>query len=242
MARLDRLSAAKEVAQTGACIGREFSHKLLAAVSPLPEEMFEAALTTLTDSELVFRRGAPPEATYLFKHALVRDAAYESLLKSKRAWFHTCIAKCINELYPAQAATEPELLAQHYTEAGLTVEGVTQWIEAARRATRGSAHREALAQLDRALKLLAVLPEGNQKPRFALDIQTLRAGALMTTRGYVAPETADAFKQARALCRELDDPPEVFAVLRGLFNVEAFQGYVPTAVATAQECVQLAEA
>ena len=154
LARLDRLAPVKEVAQIGAAIGREFSHELLAAVADRPEAELRAALDQLVASELVFRRGAPPEATYSFKHALVQDAAYGTLLKSRRQQLHARIAQVLEEQFPEAAEAQPELLAHHCTQAGLVEQAVDYWYKAGRQAMARSATVEAVAQMTRALDLL----------------------------------------------------------------------------------------
>ena len=154
MARLDRHQAAKEVAQIGACIGREFSHELLATVSPARDNELEDALWQLVDSELIFRRGAPPEATYTFKHALVQDAAYGSLLKSRRQQLHKTVAGALLAVHPAIAEDDPGLLAHHYTEAGNAGAALPLWLAAGRRSNARYAHVEAIGQLRDGLALV----------------------------------------------------------------------------------------
>ena len=157
MARLDRLIPVKEIAQVGAALGREFSYELLSAVSPMQEPELSEALNKLVQSELVFRRGAPPNQTYVFKHALVQDAAYDSLLKSKRQTLHAQIAAAIRERFPQKAETEPELLAHHYAEAGQDAEAVPRWFEAAKRALSRVALAEAVGHLTNALDRKSVV-------------------------------------------------------------------------------------
>ena len=151
IARLDRLAPVREVAQIGACIGREFSYELLAAVSPLKGEQLDEALEQLTKTGLVFRRGTPPDATYTFKHALVQDAAYDSLLKSKRAQLHAQIAQLLEKDFPDTVANEPELLAHHFTQAGLNSEAVPYWLgrRAARARARGAGRSGGASQYRR---------------------------------------------------------------------------------------------
>ena len=152
MARLDRLAPIKEVAQIGAAIGREFSQRLLSEVSSKGDNELNDALGQLVESELVFRRGRPPEATYVFKHALLQDAAYQSLLRSKRQTLHRDIAKALEESSPETAETEPEILAHHYTEAGLAEQAVEYWQRAGQRALEHSANDEAIAHLTKGLE------------------------------------------------------------------------------------------
>ena len=155
MARLDRVPGVKEVAQVAACIGREFAYPLLAAVSPVPEPELRAALDRLAAAELVFARGEPPEASYSFKHALVRDAAHESLLKAQRQELHARIARVLEERFPETADAEPELLARHCAEAGLAERAVDHWQRAGERALARSAMAEAVAHLTEGLEALA---------------------------------------------------------------------------------------
>src|SRR5262249_25642092 len=147
MARLDRLSLARRVAEVGAAIGREFSHELIAAVSEAPESDLNAALQQLVGSELVYRRGTPPEAGYTFKHALVQDAAYSTLLRGRRQALHARIAKAFEERFPEVAATQPELLARHCGEGALVERAVEYWFAAGERAIRASANVEGIKHL-----------------------------------------------------------------------------------------------
>src|SRR6266540_5912843 len=145
--RLDRLGTAKEVAQWGATLGREFSYELLQVVSALDEETLQRQLARLVEAELLYQRGVPPHATYLFKHALVQETGYESLLKSKRHQYHQLIAQALAEQFPQVAETEPELLAHHYTQAGLKAQAIDYWQRAGQRAIERSANAEANAHL-----------------------------------------------------------------------------------------------
>src|SRR6185369_9117141 len=142
MARLDRLDRAKEIAQLGAMLGREFTYELLHAVSPIPEDMLQQGLKQLVEAELVYHSGMSPNATYVFKHALIQDTAYQSLLKSKRQQLHQQIAQILADQFPYTVETQPELLAHHYTEAGLTERAIPYWQQAGERATQRSAHLE----------------------------------------------------------------------------------------------------
>ena len=165
MARLDRLATVKEVAQLGAVIGREFSHALLAAVADRPEDQLRSGLDQLVASELVFRHGVPPNAIYTFKHTMVQDVAYQSFLKSRREQLHARIARVLEERFPETAATQPELLAQHYTSAGLHDQAVDYWHIAGQRASERSANLEAIAHLTRGLELARTLPDPMQSAR-----------------------------------------------------------------------------
>jgi predicted ATPase/class 3 adenylate cyclase len=216
MARLDRLAPVKELAQTAAVIGREFSHELLAAVSPLSESDLNAALDRLVAAGLIFRRGAAPLATYTFKHALVQDAAYQSLLKSRRQQLHAQIAATLAERFPGIAKTGPELLAHHFAEAGLLEDAVFYSIKAARESAARSAMAEAVAQSRNGLDLLARLPDNARYSREELELQSILAAALVATVGNAAVATGQAYARARALCEQLGDTTTLVPVLSGL--------------------------
>jgi predicted ATPase len=171
VARLDRLGSVKDVAQVGAAIGREFSYELLGAVSPLASADLDAALEQLTTSGLIHCRGAPPIATYSFKHALVQDAAYATMLRSRRQPLHASIAKVLIEWFPQVAESQPEIVAQHFTEAALSGEAVDYWDKAGRLARRRSANREAANFFEQALRTLEMLPEIRERLEQAIDIR-----------------------------------------------------------------------
>ena len=217
MARLDRYLPVREIAQIGAAIGREFSYELISAVSPRSKAELDEALAQLTDSGLAFKRRAIPEAVYTFKHALVRDTAYDSLLQSRRQELHRKIARVVEQRLPAVKDTEPELLAHHYTEAGMIQEAVGYWVKAGHRAVDRSAYQEALGHLATGLGLVPSLPPGVARNKQELQLQTTRAAALQATQGFGGEETGRAYARARELCTELGDAPEVFPVLHGVF-------------------------
>ena len=217
MARLDRLAPVKEVAQIGAVIGREFSPRAARrGRRRCPEPICSAALDQLVASELVFRRGTPPEATYSFKHALVQDAAYQSLLKSKRQQLHARIAEVLEQRFPDIAKTRPELLAHHSAEAGLVEKAVLYWERAARQSAERSAMAEAVAQSRNGLDLLERLPDNAGRSRKELELQSILAAALVATVGNAAVETGQAYARARALCEQLGDTTTLVPVLSGL--------------------------
>jgi class 3 adenylate cyclase/predicted ATPase len=216
-ARLDRLAPVKEVAQIGAAIGREFAYELLAAVAPVRDHELAEALHQLVGAGLLFRHGRPPEARYLFKHALVRDAAYESLLRSTRQQLHTRIAMVLEERFPDTAAAQPELVAHHFTEARLYAQAVGYWHKAGQRATQRSAHVEAISHLSAALGLLKNLRETPARTQQELVLLTTLGPALMATKGIAAPEVEKAYARARELCRQVGETPELFSVLWGLW-------------------------
>ena len=235
MARLDRLGPAKEVAQIGAAIGREFSHALLAAVVRKPEAELESALDRLIAAGLLFRQGVPPHATYLFKHALVQDAAYGTLLREPRRALHARIAETLESQFAEIAENQPELLARHCTEAGLIEKAAGLWGKAGQRSLERSALVEAAEQLTRALDQIATLPATPALRREQIKLQVALITPLMHVKGYAAPETKAAVERARLLIEQaeaLGEPPEdpllLFSVLYGFWvaNYVAFNGDV----------------
>jgi predicted ATPase len=235
MARLDRLGPAKEVAQMGAAIGREFSHSLLAAVMRKPEAELGAALDRLIQAGLLFRQGVPPHASYLFKHALVQDAAYGTLLREPRRALHSRIAETLEGQFAEIAESQPEILARHCTEAGLIEKAAGLWGKAGQRSLDRSALLEATAQLNRALAQIATLPGTAALRREQIKLQVALANALMHTKGYAASDTNAALYQARLYIERaeaLGEPPEdpllLFSVLYGFWaaNNIAFNGDV----------------
>ena len=235
MARLDRLGPAKEVAQIGAVIGREFSHALLAAVARKPEVKLQSALERLMTAGLLFRQGVPPHATYLFKHALVQDAAYGTLLREPRRALHARIAETLDTQFTGIAENQPELLARHWTEAGVVEKAASLWAKAGQRSLQRSAMVEAAEQLTRALDQIAVLPATPALRSEQIKLQVALANALMHTKGYAAPEPKAAAEQARLLIEQaeaLGEPPEdpllLFSVLYSFWAASyvAFNGDV----------------
>ena len=235
MARLDRLGNAKEMAQIGAAMGREFSHALLAAVVGKPEPELGSALDRLIGAGLLFRQGVPPHATYLFKHALVQDAAYGTLLREPRRALHARIAETLEEDFPDIAENQPELLARHCTEAGLIEKAASLWGKAGRQSLERSALVEAAEQVTRALTQIAALPATPALRREQIELQVALITPLTYVKGYAAPETKAAVQRARLLIEQaeaLGEPPEdpllLFSVLSGFFleNYVAFNGDV----------------
>ena len=235
MARLDRLGPAKEIAQIGAAIGREFSHALLAAVVQKPQAEVGSALDRLIGAGLLFRQGVPPHATYLFKHALVQDAAYGTLLREPRRALHARIAETIENEFADIAENQPELLARHYTDAGLIDKGASLWAKAGLRSLNRSALVEAAEQLTRSLSQIGTLPATPALRRQQIKVQVELITPLMHTKGYAAPETKVAVERARLLIEQaeaLGEPPEdpllLFSVLHGFWVASyiAFNGDV----------------
>jgi predicted ATPase len=248
MARLDRLGHAKEVAQIGAVIGREFSHALLAAVVRKSVTDLNLALDRLIEAGLLFRQGVPPHASYLFKHALVQDVAYGTLLRDARRGLHARLAETLESKFADIAENQPELLARHYTEAGQIEKAAGLWGKAGQRSLERSAMIEAVAQFTRALDQIAVLPATPALRQQQIKLQVGFAFALYYTKGYAAAETKAAFDRARAMIEQaealgehLEDPLLLYSVLYGLWVAKfvAFDGNA--AIAIARQSLALAE-
>ncbi len=240
MARLDRLGTAKEVAQQGAVVGRELTYELLRAVSPLTEAALQQELTKLVEAELLYQRGLPPQATYLFKHALVQETAYQSLLKSKRQQYHRQIAEVFEVQFPDTTETQPEVVAHHYTEAGLGAQAIVYWQRAGQRASQRSAHIEAIAHLTKGLELLKSLPDTPERAQQELLLQTALCPALMTTKGWAAPEVGKAYSRARELCQQVGETPQLFPVLYGLCGFYTVRAELLTARELGEQMFSLA--
>jgi class 3 adenylate cyclase/predicted ATPase len=248
MARLDRLGHAKELAQIGAAIGREFSHTLIEAVAGKSQLELDTAFHRLISAGLLFRQGAPPYANYVFKHALLQDAAYSTLLRERRRTLHAKIAEALETRFPDTVEHEPELLAHHCTEAGLIEKAVGLWGRAGQRSLERSAVAEAAEQLSRALSQIAILPSTLSLRRERIKLQVVVANALMHVKGYAAPETRASLDQARALMEQadalgepLEDPLLLFSVLYGAWvaSYNTFEG--DAVLQRAAECLETAE-
>ena len=226
MARLDRLATVKAVAQIASVIGREFNYELISAVADLQTAELTVALDELVRAELVFRQGAPFEATYAFKHALVRDAAYQSLLKTARAELHARIAEALKGRFPGTADAQPELVAHHYSEAGAVRHAISYWLRAGERAAGRSAHIEAIAHLRRGLALLHGLPDAEQA-RFELDLQADLGISLMATQGFAAREAGNAFARAQQLAEQTGELSRLGGILQGLCSYHMVRGDIP---------------
>ena len=240
MARLDRLGPAKEVAQIGAAMGREFSHALLAAVVRKSEEELGSALGRLTAAGLLFRQGVPPQATYLFKHALVQDAAYGTLLREPRRALHARIAETLESQFAEIAENQPEVLARHFTEAGMSETAIQYWSKAGERALQRSANAEAAAHLTSAIELICVSPKGGGESRLELRLQMALGSAARAIHGHAAPETLRVYTRARDLLDETVPAKEQMAVLYGLFSVTFVRGEYAAARPVAEQALAVA--
>ncbi|MBR0695170.1 adenylate/guanylate cyclase domain-containing protein [Bradyrhizobium lablabi] len=218
MARLDRLAPVKEVAQIGAAIGRDFSYALLRNVAGRDDLTLSAALAQLEEAELLLRRGTAPDASYSFKHALVQEAAYASLLKSRRQLLHKRIGDVLRDKFAAIAETEPEVVAYHFTEAGLGEAALAWWRKAGQLALKRSAYSEAIAHLGKAVAIADELPDEPGRMINRLHLQIAYGRALRGSLGHSAPETVAAWTRARQFASDIDDPIELAPIQSGLFN------------------------
>jgi hypothetical protein len=241
LARLDRLSATRDVAQIGSAIGREFDYKLLAAVAGRPDMQLQTALSQLESAGLIFRRGSPPEAVYTFNHALVQDTAHDSLLKSRRQQLHARIAEAIERHYPETTSNQPQLLAQHYAEAGFTERSAKAWLEAGRLGASRSASQEAAMQFVRGIDILQGMGPGDERDRLELDLQIGLGSACTVAYGFSAIETEGAWLRAITLLRDYPEDPRNFWARRGLSAVYSCRADMVKYAAIAEETMQLAK-
>ena len=239
LARLDRLGSTKELAQTGSVIGREFSYETVAALSSFEGDALDRGLRQLVDAELVHKRGQPPGATYTFKHALVQEAAYGTILLSRRQQLHARCAEIL-QTSPGLAEREPEVLAHHYTEAGLAEPAVELWLTAGRRAAERSANLEAIGHLTKGLSVMADQPASEARDRRELLLRIGLGMPLIACRGYAAPETGETFQRARALAERLGDDVQQIRAVYGLWAYNCALGENRTAEALAALLLRLA--
>jgi class 3 adenylate cyclase/predicted ATPase len=244
MARLDRIgSAAKEIAQIGATIGREFSYELMAIIAQRPEPELQVTLGRLVEAGIVFQRGAPPRSNFLFKHGLLQDAAYSTLLRGPRRSLHARIAQAVEEMFPEIAASQPELIARHRTEAGLGKPATIYWQRAGELALRRSAGSEALNHFSSALRILEELPDGTETWRQELDIRLGLGTALITARGFrsMGPEIAKHYARAVTLGRRLGEDKQLFRAMWGSWYTNLIIGQTEQALGLANQLVEVAE-
>ena len=240
MARLDRLGpAAKGVAQIGAAIGREFSYELAASVGELAQERLQDTLQRLVDAGLVFQRGTPPEAAYLFKHALVQDTAYSTLLRGPRRQLHARIAEALTAHYPELMDSQPELFAQHYAEAGLVEESAAYWGKAGHRSAARSAMAEAAGQFRKGLDQLALLPDTPARQRRELEFCSALGAVLRSLKGSAAPELGHVFTRARELWEQLGFPSEFLHIAYLQSRYHVYRGELEAALRLDEELLRL---
>ncbi len=241
MARLDRLPNIREVAQLGAVLGREFGYEMVEAIASVDEASLQNGLDELVAAELLYQRGRPPRARYIFKHALVQDAAYHSLLRRTRQYYHGQVAELLKSRFPEIIQTQPELVAHHCTEAGLPEQAVEHWYKAGQLALERSANLEAVGHLQKGLKVLTTLPVAAERDRTELGLRTAIGPPLMATKGYGAPEVREAYGRAHELCKQIGETEEQFPVLWGLFVVHLVRAEHDTGLAAARHLLGLAE-
>lgn len=241
LARLDRLAPTREVAQIAATLGRQFSHELISAVAEMPKPRLEGALEQLIRAELVFRRGTPPDATYTFKHALVQDAAYSTLLRTRRQQLHGRIAGTLERQFPEIASAQPELMAQHCASAGMIEKAVDYWDRAGRSAVQRSTMAEAAAHFGKALKLIANLLKSPERECQERSLQLALAGALTAAKGWASPEAGDAYTRARELCRDAPEGAQIATAWSGAYSFLHNSAEIRAAHELADELLVLSE-
>ncbi|HJU09887.1 MAG TPA: adenylate/guanylate cyclase domain-containing protein, partial [Candidatus Binataceae bacterium] len=241
IARLDRLAGAKEVAQIAAVIGREFWYSLIQEVARMEDRALQQALARLVKDDLLLRLGDGEDARYVFRHALIQDAGYESLLKENRQLYHQRIAEALERRLSTSQDVHPELLAHHYSQAGLTARALPYWLEAGQRSLARSANIEAANHLMRGLELLAMLPESPERLETELTFQTRLGMASMATKGYAAPETRAAYERARELCSRVDKSPQLVPIMMGLSIYFMVRAEYRTTCDIAEQMLKLAD-
>jgi class 3 adenylate cyclase/predicted ATPase len=241
MARLDQLNRAKEVAQLGAVLGREFAYELLQAIAPQDEDALQVGLAQLVQAELLYQRGRPPRARYIFKHALIQDVAYQSMLKSTRQQVHQQIAHVFETQFPTLVETQSELVAQHFTAAGCAEQAIVYWQRAGQHASDRSANREAISHLTTGIELVKTLPETPEHTRQALSLHIALGAALLMTKGHAAPEVEHAYTRARELCQQAGETPQLVPVLFGLWRYYVTRPQLHTAHELGETLLRLAQ-
>jgi predicted ATPase len=241
MARLDRLPTLREVAQVGAVLGRDFAYEMLRAISAIDELRLRDVLGHLVEAELLYQRGRPPRSRYIFKHALIQDAAYQSLLRRTRQQYHRRVAELLESSFADTTEASPELVAHHYTAASEPARAVRYWQRAGENATQRSANLEAIGHLRTGLAQLAQLPETPERDRRELALQRLLGQASFATKGYASPEATEAFSRARVLCAAIGDDVSIYPVLFGVWLFQLTGGHHPNAEATANEIRERSE-
>jgi predicted ATPase len=240
MARLDRLTTVKSLAQLAATLGREFSYALLHAVAPWDEATLQRGLHQLVEAEFLYQRGVPPQATYTFKHALIQDVAYQSLLRSTRQQYHQRMAQVLEAQFPQVVETQPELVAHHYTEAGLSELAITYWQQAGERAVQHSAYVEAIGHFTKGLEVLKAIPDTPERARRELHLQTALGPALVVTQGPAAPETEQAYTRAQELCGQVGETSQLFPVLWAFWRFYNNRGEPHRALTLGEQLLSLA--
>jgi class 3 adenylate cyclase/tetratricopeptide (TPR) repeat protein len=241
MARLDRAPRLREVAQLGSVLGREFAYDMISALAGLEEQMLQSGLGQLVVDELLYQRGRPPRSRYLFKHALIQDAAYQSLLKRTRQQYHQQVAKLLEDRFPEVASTQPELVAHHYTEANCTAQAIAYWLRAGAAAASKWANVEAIDQFRRGLALVEALSDPRERAECELDLQMALGPALIATKIHSHPDVGRAYARAWELCRQLGDYSREFTTLRGLMLYHVNRAEMDQSQHFAEEAMRVAE-
>jgi serine/threonine protein kinase/predicted ATPase len=241
MARLDRMEGGRDLAQLAATLGREFSYEVLAAIARSDEQTLQAELAELVRVEILYAKGVPPRCTYIFKHALLEDALYNALVKSKRQRFHRRIAAVLEERFPQTTETQPELLAHHWTEAGVAEQSIGYWLKAGLRSREKAAECEAIGHLTKCLDLLETVQETRERDEQKLKALTALAPATIAVRGYAAPEVGSILHRAGELCRRIGDDVQQFGIMLGNWEWHLVRGDLRCSVGLAADGMALAE-
>jgi class 3 adenylate cyclase/predicted ATPase/DNA-binding winged helix-turn-helix (wHTH) protein len=241
MARLDRLGHAKEIAQLGATLGRTFLYELLRAVSAWDEARLQHALSQLVEAELLYQQGTPPHVSYAFKHALIQDTAYQSLLRRKRQQYHQQTVQVLEQYFPEVVDTQPEFIAHHYTEAGLPAQALPYWQRAGQRAAERSANVEAISHFTKGLELLKAFPETPERSQQELTLHLAMGAPLLMLKGHTAPEVDYTYSRALALCQQVGDNRQRFSVMTGLWRLYLSQARLCAAHELGEQCLVLAQ-
>jgi serine/threonine protein kinase/predicted ATPase len=241
MARLDRMESGRELAQLAAVLGREFSYELLAAVANMDEPTLQAELAQLAKVEILYPKGRPPRCTYIFKHALLEDALYNALVKDRRQQFHRRVGEAIEANFPETVDTRPELLAHHFTEAGLIPDAIVYWLKAGQRSRDRSAHCEAISHFTKGLALVATLEETRERDHRELQFLAALGPTYIAARGYAAPEVGPVLLRAGELCQRMGDEPQLFGIMLGRWEWHLVRGDLRRSVELAAEGLALAK-
>ncbi len=241
MARLDRLPQVRELAQLASVLGREFAYEMVSGLATTGETALQEGLGQLVEAELLYQRGRPPRAKYIFKHALIQDAAYASLLRRTRQQYHLQVAELLEARFPEVIETNPELVAHHYNEANVTDRALEYFQRAGERALRMSANAEAIAHLGKGLEIVAAMPDSPERAQRELDLLTTMGPALIATKGYAAPEVEPAYRRALELCQELGDVAKQFTALHGLWFFHYIRADLHAARSLAEQLVDVAK-
>ena len=241
MARLDQLALAKELAQLAATLGRRFSHKLLAAASGLTDAQLNSSILKLLDAELIYQRGTAPDCVYKFKHAMVQDIAYQTLLKSTRLRYHQRIVHLLENKFSDEIEHNPELLAHHYTEAQIADPAVTHWLRAGQKAVSRSENLEAIDHIRKGLSIVKYLSGDEARAKRELELQIALAVPLTSVKGYASPDVQQTYTRARELCVQLGETPQLFPALYGMWRFYLMRAQYATAQELSEQLMDIAE-